>query len=321
MPDRAAAAQQPARELPPPAVSSPATAVSPASASAQAEWCFIPAGAFRMGSDDTDTFAEDGEGPSRIVILDDFRISPTAVSNREFAAFVRATGHVTDAERLGSSFVFYLQVPRPLRDRIRQVPSGLPWWLAVPDACWQRPEGPGSQVHGRPDHPVVHVSWHDAQAYCAWAGVRLPSEAEWECAARGGLVGRRLPWGDELAPGGELRCNTWQGVFPQQPAPPWTPGTLPVRAFAANGHGLYNVAGNVWEWCEDWFSPAYHRETAAHDPRAHLPTGRRSTRGGSFLCHDAYCNRYRVAARGSNSPSSSTGNCGFRVAADAPRRG
>ncbi|HWI80762.1 formylglycine-generating enzyme family protein [Ramlibacter sp.] len=279
----------------------------------------LAGGEFAMGADDREGFPADGEGPARRVSLRPFRIAAAAVTNAEFSAFVRATGYVTQAEEVGSSFVFYLQVAPALRAAIRQVPSGLPWWLEVADACWQRPAGPGSHIRDRMDHPVVHVSWHDTQAYCAWAGVRLPSEAEWEFAARGGLAGRRYPWGDEL--GGDPPCNIWRGAFPNQPAPGWQPGTVPARSFAPNGLGLFNAAGNVWEWCADWFSPDYHRATAAADPLQTQETGRRSSRGGSFLCHDSYCNRYRVAARGSNTPDSSASNYGFRVAADAEQHG
>ncbi len=275
----------------------------------------IPATRFAMGNDAADGFIEDGEGPSRMVSLSAFAIAPTTVTNREFADFVRATRHVTDAERLGSSFVFYLQVDAAVRREIRTLPPGLPWWIDLANACWQRPEGPGSHVRDRPEHPVVHVSWHDCAAYCAWSGTRLPTEAEWECAARGGLAGRRYPWGDELEQDGAARCNIWRGGFPNEPAVGWLPGTVPAASFEPNGFGLYGTAGNVWEWCADWFMPAYHRETVAQDPHGTVNTGRRSMRGGSFLCHDSYCNRYRVAARGSNSPSSSASNIGFRVAA------
>ncbi|MES3000177.1 MAG: formylglycine-generating enzyme family protein [Pseudomonadota bacterium] len=281
------------------------------------EWCAIPAGEYVIGTDSAEGFPADGEGPARRVSVKALRIASTAVTNAEFAQFVRDTLYVTQAEQLGQSFVFYLQVPQAQRDSYRQVASSMPWWLAVDDACWQRPEGPGSHVRDRPDHPVVHVSWHDAKAYCDWAGSRLPTEAEWEVAARGGLAQQRYPWGDQLMPGGAQRCNIWQGEFPHRPADGWQPGTVPVSDFDANAWGLRNMSGNVWEWCEDWFSPAYHRDTAAEDPLQSLATGERSTRGGSFLCHDSYCNRYRVAARGHNTPSSSASNCGFRVAADA----
>jgi formylglycine-generating enzyme required for sulfatase activity len=272
-----------------------------------------------MGSDDPEGFAEDGEGPVRQVELDAYRLAASAVTNAQFRDFVRATSYVTEAEQLGRSFVFYLQVDPVSRAGIRQVPRGLPWWLDVEGACWQRPHGPGSSMLDKLDHPVVHVSWNDAAAYCAWAGARLPTEAEWECAARAGLAGRRYPWGDDLEPGGERRCNIWQGRFPAAPAEGWRPGTVAADAFAPNALGLHNMAGNAWEWCADWFSAAYHRETATCNPRQDQPTGARSMRGGSFLCHASYCNRYRVAARSSNSPASSSSNCGFRVAADGLR--
>jgi formylglycine-generating enzyme required for sulfatase activity len=144
----------------------------------------------------------------------------------------------------------------------------------------------------------VHVSWHDAQAYCAWAGARLPSEAQWECAARGGLAGKRFAWGDDLMIDGVPRCNVWRGEFPNKPAAGWSPAPVDARSGEANGFGLFNVCGNVWEWCDDWFVP-----------------GQRAMRGGSFLCHDSYCNRYRVAARGANTPGSTASNIGFRVVA------
>jgi sulfatase modifying factor 1 len=273
----------------------------------------LPGGDFLMGTDSREGFPADGEGPARRVRVGPFRIAATTVTNAQFTEFVRATGYITQAEQAGSSFVFYLQVPRELRDTIRQHPHGLPWWLEVRDACWQRPEGPGSHVQGRMDHPVVHVSWDDAQAYCRWAGVGLPTEAQWEYAARGGLEGVRYTWGDAMP--AEPPCNIWRGTFPHEPAPGWQPGVVNAQSGMSNGHGLYNMAGNVWEWCADWFSPGYHRSTLALDPMQDEPTGRRSSRGGSFLCHDSYCNRYRVAARGSNTPQSSASNQGFRVVA------
>lgn len=296
------------------AIADPGTVQARGTVDALGDLVEVPGGEFIMGTDSHEGFESDGEGPARRVAVSPFRIAAAVVTNREFGDFVRATRYATQAERLGESFVFYLQVPAAAREAIRQVPAGLPWWLPVGDACWQRPEGPGSHVRDRPDHPVVHVTWDDAQAYCEWAGGRLPTEAEWERAARGGLEGRRYPWGDELEAHGERHCNIWQGTFPNDPARGWSPAPVAARAFAPNEWGLFNSVGNVWEWCADWFSPGYHRETAAIDPLQSNPTGRRSMRGGSFLCHDSYCNRYRLAARGSNTPSSSTSNCGFRVA-------
>lgn len=294
----------------------PAMPAVPSACAAREPLIQLPASTFTMGSDVPDGFAADGEGPSRRVRLRSFRIAPTTVTNRAFADFVRATHHVTEAERFGSSFVFHLQLPDALR-HASPAPAGLPWWRVVEHACWQRPEGPGSQVHGRPDHPVVHVSWKDAQAYAAWAGGRLPSEAEWEFAARGGLEGRRYAWGDELAPQGRAACNIWRGGFPDAPAPDWQPGPVAGDAFMANGFGLYNVCGNVWEWCADVFSPDYHRTTPSVDPIGQGEGDQRTMRGGSFLCHDSYCNRYRVAARSSNASHSSASNIGFRLAANA----
>ena len=258
----------------------------------------IEACEFLMGNEGPDAVPGDGEGPVRRVRVDGFSIARTTVTNREFGDFVRATRYVTDAERGGVSFVFYLQLTEARRSDARRVVPGIPWWVEMADASWQRPEGPGSHVYARPDHPVVHVSWHDAQAYCAWSGTRLPAEAEWECAARGGLEGKRFPWGDELLRDGQPRCNVWRGMFPNAPEPGWSPGPVDARAGDANGFGLHNMCGNVWEWCADWFTP-----------------GRRNLRGGSFLCHDSYCNRYRVAARNSNTPSTTASNIGFRVAA------
>jgi sulfatase modifying factor 1 len=287
--------------------------VMPAAAAREAPALIaLPGGAFRMGSDGAEGYAQDGEGPSRDVRLSPFSIAATTVTNAQFAAFVRATGYVTEAEAAGRSFVFWLQVDETRRATLRRVPDDLPWWLDVPDACWQRPQGPGSSIDDRGDHPVVHVSWHDAMAYCAWAGVRLPTEAEWEYAARGDLAGARYPWGDDFGDEGEGLCNTWRGEFPSHPRMP--PGTLPVTSHAPNGHGLYNMAGNVWEWCADWFSPRYHAETSSDNPRGERVSGQRSMRGGSFLCHASYCNRYRVAGRHANTPSSSASHCGFRVA-------
>jgi len=192
-------------------------------------------------------------------------------------------------------------------------------WLAVDGATWWAPEGPGSSVDERPHHPVVHISWHDAAAYAAWRGARLPTEAEWEMAARGGLVQAKYPWGDELIGRGRHRCNIWQGSFPtDNTGEDGYLATAPVNAFEPNGYGLYCVAGNVWEWCADWWSVDWHAEARPEtrvDP-AGPPEGIcKVIRGGSHLCHHSYCHRYRVAARTANTPDSTTGHMGFRCAA------
>ena len=261
----------------------------------------IDGGTFLMGSEDRFAYPDDGEGPVREVTVSAFQVDARAVSNARFAEFVKETGFLTDAERFGWSFVFAGLLPDDFPPT--HGVAAAPWWRQVEGSNWRKPEGPQSNVDGRMDHPVVHVSWNDAQAYCAWAGKRLPSEAEWEYAARGGLEGSVFPWGDELEPGGEHRMNVWQGLFPSEnTVADGYYGTCPVDEFPPNGHGLYNATGNVWEWCADRYSPD-------------LPN--RSTRGGSFLCHHSYCLRYRVAARNSMEPDSSTGNTGFRCVGGA----
>jgi formylglycine-generating enzyme len=285
----------------------------------------VPGGGFWMGSDHPDAFAADGEGPVRRVELPPFRIDAKAVTNAQFAAFVKATGHVTEAERFGWSYVFHLFVPAAARaDALAGVVPQARWWRAIRGASWRAPEGRTSSVGERPSHPVVHVSWNDASAYADWAGKRLPTEAEWERAARGGLDRAQYPWGDELTPRGQHRCNIWQGTFPTtNTAEDGHVGTAPVDAYRANAYGLFNTSGNVWEWCGDWFSPDWHaveRPETRVDPRGPATGPGRVMRGGSYLCHRSYCNRYRVAARTMSPPDSTTGNLGFRCAADAPAR-
>ncbi|WP_248927463.1 formylglycine-generating enzyme family protein [Paenibacillus hamazuiensis] len=278
---------------------------------------YLVGGEFLMGTDDQEGFPSDGEGPIRKVTVSPFYIDPCTVTNAEFQEFVAATGYVTEAERFGWSFVFHLFVSPETAKKVKHVVQQTPWWWNVEGACWKHPEGPDSSIGDRMDHPVTHVSWNDAMAYCKWAGKRLPTEAEWEFAARGGLVQKRYPWGDLLKPDGKHMCNIWQGKFPDKNnmSDGYT-STAPARSFEPNGYGLYNVSGNVWEWCADWFSRDYHLKSSAIDPKG-PPTGQaRSMRGGSYLCHKSYCNRYRVAARTANTPDSSTGNMGFRCAAD-----
>ncbi|MBU3067815.1 formylglycine-generating enzyme family protein [Nocardia sp. NEAU-G5] len=240
----------------------------------------------------------------RRVRLSPFLIDACAVSNDRFAEFIDATGYHTDAERLGRSYVLAGFLPAALR-RVAPRPERTPWWCGVDGASWNHPEGPGSDLTERGDHPVMHVSWNDAQAYCGKAGTRLPTEAEWEYAARGGLVQARYPWGDELDPVGEYSCNIWRGSLPaKNTAADGFPSTAPVNAFAPNGFGLCNTCRNVWEWCDD-------RWEIDHDPGSGVTTmepeigANRVIRGGSHMCDDSYCFRYRVAARSANSPDSS----------------
>jgi sulfatase modifying factor 1 len=282
----------------------------------------LPGGEFPIGGNDPDAFPADGEGPVRTVRLSPYFIDATTVTNRQFAAFVKATGYQTDAERFGWSYVFYALIGPAAKPAVKDgVVPDAPWWLPVQEATWRSPEGPGSDVATRPNYPVVHVSWHDAAAYAAWAGKRLPTEAEWEHAARGGLEHARFPWGDDLTPRGGHRCNIWQGDFPyHNTAEDGYLGPAPVKAFRANGYGLYNTSGNVWEWCADRWSMDWHaadRPETRIDPQGPPDGEARVIRGGSYLCHESYCNRYRVSARTSNTPDSTTGHTGFRCAAAA----
>ena len=267
-----------------------------------------------MGDAFGEGYAADGETPVHQVRLTPYWIDATAVTNAAFAAFCKDTGYITDAEQLGVSAVFHLAF-RGDRDAVLHEVAAAPWWWAVRGASWRHPDGPASSIQDRQNHPVVHVTWQDATAYCAWAGKRLPSEAEWEYAARGGLDGRRFAWGDELTPRGRWQCNIWQGAFPRvNTKEDGHLSTAPVKSFRANGHGLWQMAGNVWEWCADWFDPGYYGKSPVEDPHGPATGVARVIRGGSYLCHDSYCHRYRVAARSSNTPDSASGNMGFRCA-------
>jgi len=277
----------------------------------------LEGGSFLMGTDDREGFPADGEGPVREVKLSPFYLSPYAVTNEEFRAFILGTGYVTDAERFGWSYVFHLFVTEKGKGSEPRVAQETPWWWVVEGASWAAPEGPGSTIEDRLNHPVIHISWHDAWAYCQWSGTRLPSEAEWEYASRGGLAQKRYPWGDVLRPDGQHRCNIWQGKFPiKNNESDGYSGTAPVDEYEPNGYGLYNMVGNVWEWCSNWFSVAETYKLGEVNPKGPVRGKAKSIRGGSYLCHRSYCNRYRVAARSSNTPDSSTGNMGFRIAAD-----
>jgi formylglycine-generating enzyme required for sulfatase activity len=273
-----------------------------------------------MGSDYARGFPADGEGPVREVTLDPFYIDRIPVTNQAFAEFVRKTGYRTEAEDFRWSFVFQGHIaPEDYARVVEDTVLAAPWWCKVWGADWRHPEGPDSNIDTRGDYPVVHVSWNDAAAFAQWAGKRLPTEAEWEYAARGGLEQKLYPWGDELRPGGRHMCNIWQGEFPNHDtAEDGYSAPAPVNAFPPNGYGLYTITGNVWEWCADWFDAAFHRTATRVNPAGPQAGSAKVMKGGSYLCHASYCNRYRVAARTSNTPDSSTTNIGFRCVKDAP---
>jgi sulfatase modifying factor 1 len=284
------------------------------------EQAVVPAGVFAMGDARGDGNRADGEDPVHSVRLDGFSIDVTSVTVADFTRFVEATGYRTEAEKYGYSAVFHLVVAAD-PDDVLGAASPIPWWMGVRGADWRHPEGPRSDTSGREDHPVVHVNWNDAQAYCAWAGRRLPTEAEWEYASRGGLDGARYPWGDNLlAPDGTWQCNIWQGSFPTlNTAEDGWVTTAPVRSYQPNGFGLWQTVGNVWEWCADTFDPTTYSKrpptAPTSNPQGPAHAANRILRGGSYLCHDSYCNRYRNSARSSNTPDSSMGNAGFRTLA------
>lgn len=271
-------------------------------------------GRFLMGTSET-ILPYDGEKPTRQVRVNPFRLDRRTVTNDRFARFVAETAYETEAERLEWSYVFHALLKTP--DRYDRLP-GAEWWRAVPGAAWNQPEGPNSTIEGREEHPVVHVSWNDACAFAAWAGGRLPTEAEWEFAARGGLEGKRYPWGDEEPDDLTFQpCNIWQGRFPfENTLADGYLGTAPAESFEPNGYGLFNMAGNVWEWTADVYR-VRSLSKASRAQQAEQQSSRRYVlKGGSYLCHKSYCYRYRVAARSGNTPDSTTGHTGFRLAYD-----
>jgi formylglycine-generating enzyme required for sulfatase activity len=293
---------------------------------------WIPGGEFTMGSDDPRR--RDARPPHRVVV-DGFWMDRTAVTNEQFARFVKATGHVTVAERAPTAEEFPTAPPENLvaGSVVFTPPRGpvplnnhLRWWSYVKGANWRHPEGPGSDLKAREKHPVVHVAYPDAVAYAAWAGKRLPTEAEFEFAARGGLAGKKYAWGDELKPRGKWMCNIWQGRFPyENTAEDGYRATAPVGSFPANGYGLSDMAGNVWQWCSDWYRHDTYQERASRKQPVHNPRGpddsydpseprtaKRVMRGGSYLCTDQYCTAYEVGARGKGAPDSGANHLGFR---------
>jgi formylglycine-generating enzyme required for sulfatase activity len=288
---------------------------------------WIPGGEFWMGVDDQ--HFPDAQ-PVHLVRVDGFWMDRTEVTNAMFAEFVQATGYVTVAEKPPDAKDF---PGVPAEDLVAGAPVFTPpeqdvpldrplsWWRYVPGADWRHPEGPGSTIEGRENHPVVHVCWHDAVAYAQWAGKRLPTEAEWEFAARGGLDRKKYSWGDELRPGGQWQANIWQGRFPRENTQEdGFARTAPVGSFPANGYGLVDMAGNVWEWCSDWYHPEYYRVSPRRNPQGpersfdpHEPRiPKRVQKGGSFLCSDLYCVRYMPGTRGKGAPDTGQSHVGFR---------
>jgi sulfatase modifying factor 1 len=286
-------------------------------------WIQIDGGQFKMGTND-EHIPQDAEGPPRPVAVSTFEIEKYEVSNAQFAKFVNETKFFTEAEKFGDSFVFERALKKSVADKITQAVAAAPWWLPVQKVTWRHPEGPeGKDVFtdGRWNHPVTQVSWNDATAYCKWRGGRLPTEAEWEYAARGGLDQNLFPWGNRLKPDGEHRMNIWQGQFPKKNTQrDGYTFSAPVDSMKPqNKYGLHHMMGNVWEWVEDWWT-LEHPAELQNDPKGPAKGNQgneKTKKGGSYMCHKSYCYRYRVAARSQNSADSTAGNLGMRCARDA----
>ncbi len=256
----------------------------------------IPGGTFWMGTNDGFAY----EGPAHEVTVKPFKLDRHEVTVAQFARFVAATGYKTEAEGFGWSGVFDIAKRE---------------WIKGDGADWRRPEGPGSKA--RDDEPVCQVSWNDAAAYAKWAGKRLPTEAEWEYAARGGLKHKTYAWGDDLRPGGKVVANWWQGLFPEKDTgEDGFRNRAPIGSFAANGYGLLDMSGNVWEWCADWYADDYYRTSPKENPTGPATGENRTIRGGSWMCSENYCNNYRVAGRSKTTPDTALNNLGFRCATD-----
>ncbi|MBA31372.1 MAG: serine/threonine protein phosphatase [Chloroflexi bacterium] len=277
----------------------------------------IDQGNFLMGTDYEKAFSFDGEGPIREIKVSKFYMDQYPVTNLDFEKFCASTGYITEAEKFGWSFVFYQLVSEKTKKNVSESVQDAPWWWKVDNANWKNPYGPDSNIYELENHPVVHVSWNDANAYASWMGKKIPTEAEWEIAARGGLVNKNFSWGDDDS---EIykKCNIWNGKFPESNSlkDGWL-GTSPVDYFEPNDFNVYDTAGNVWEWCSDWFSASFHKVSnneTRNNPKGPLSGNTKTMKGGSYLCHNSYCNRYRNSARTQNSPDSSTGNLGFRLA-------
>jgi formylglycine-generating enzyme required for sulfatase activity len=318
--------------------------IRPNAPKAHAGMVWIKGGAFMMGGDNSQ--AQEDEYPKHKVTVDGFWMDTTVVTNAQFSKFVKATGYITTAERKPDWDELKKQLPpgtaKP--DESLLVAASLvfdppkhpvdlndytQWWAWKKGASWKHPQGPGSSISGKENYPVVHVSWYDAVAYCKWAGKRLPTEAEWEWAARGGLQNKIYPWGNELVDEGKPKANTWQGHFPDYNSmKDKFYGLAPVASFAPNGYGLYDMAGNVWEWCADYYSNTYYQTinksggvknpggpAKSYDPDEPFAK-KRVIRGGSFLCNESYCTGYRVARRMKSTEDSGMEHLGFRCVAD-----